>query len=124
MRGHQAAFAAAILCAVYIAPAHAGDALKGKSYFARCAMCHSSTKGAPNRIGPNLFGIVGRKAAAMKGFFYTGAMKRANITWTPAKLAAYIAKPQAVVPGNRMAFAGVANRQQVEDLVAYLKTLK
>jgi cytochrome c len=101
-----------------------GNAAQGKSYFARCAICHSNTKGAPNRIGPNLFGVVGRKAGSMPGFFYSGAMKRSNITWTPAKLEAYITKPQAVVPGNRMPFAGVSNHQQVEDLVAYLETLK
>jgi cytochrome c len=101
-----------------------GNAAQGKSYFARCAICHSNEKGAPNRIGPNLFGIVGRKAAAMPNFFYSPAMKRSNITWTPEKLEAYIAKPQAVVPGNRMAFAGVSSHQQVDDIVAYLMTLK
>lgn len=101
-----------------------GDAAQGKSYFARCAICHSNEKGAPNRIGPNLFGIVGRKAASLPNFFYSPAMKRSNITWTEDKLEAYINKPQMVVPGNRMAFAGVTSHQQVEDIVAYLKTLK
>jgi len=105
--------------------AHAGgNAAQGKSYFSRCAICHSNAKGAPNSIGPNLFGIVGRHAAAMPNFFYSGAMKRSNITWTPQKLEAYITRPQGVVPGNRMAFAGVSSHQQVEDLVAYLMTLK
>ncbi len=101
-----------------------GNAVQGKTYFNRCAICHSNAKGAPNRIGPNLFGIVGRKAASMQGFFYSGSMKRSNITWTPEKLKAYIAKPQMVVPGNRMAFAGISNAGQVDDLVAYLATLK
>ncbi len=104
--------------------AQAGDAAKGKAYFARCAMCHSNARSAPNRIGPNLFGVVGRKAASVQGFFYSGAMKHSNITWTPEKLKAYVAHPQTVVPGNRMAFAGVANPGQVDDLVAYLATLK
>ncbi len=107
------------------AQAHAsGDAANGKSYFSRCAICHSDTKGAPNKIGPNLFGVVGRKAGSMPNFFYSGAMKRSGITWTEEKLEAYINKPQAVVPGNRMAFAGVTSHQQVEDIVAYLETLK
>jgi len=101
-----------------------GNAAQGKTYFSRCAICHSNTKGAPNRIGPNLFGVVGRHAAAMQGFFYSGAMKRSNITWSPDRLKAYITKPQMVVPGNRMAFAGVSNAGQVDDLVAYLATLK
>lgn len=114
----------AISLALPIAAQAGGNAAQGKTYFTRCAICHSNAKGAPNRIGPNLFGIVGRKAASMQGFFYSGAMKHSNITWTDEKLEAYIAKPQAVVPGNRMAFAGVSSHQQVEDLVAYLKTLK
>jgi len=116
-----------VLAAALLLPLSAqagGNASQGKSYFSRCAICHSNTKGAPNRIGPNLFGIVGRHAAAMPNFFYSGAMKRSNITWTPEKLEAYIARPQGVVPGNRMAFAGVSSHQQVEDLVAYLMTLK
>lgn len=101
-----------------------GDATKGKTYFTRCAICHSNASGAPNRIGPNLFGVVGRKAGAIPGFFYSPAMKKSGITWTEDKLEAYIAKPQTIVPGNRMAFAGVADHQQVDDLVAYLETLK
>lgn len=101
-----------------------GDAAKGKTYFTRCAICHSNASGAPNRIGPNLFGVVGRKAGAIPGFFYSPAMKKSGITWTEDKLEAYIAKPQTIVPGNRMAFAGVADHQQVDDLVAYLETLK
>ena len=116
-----------VLAAALLLPLSAqagGNASQGKSYFSRCAICHSNTKGAPNRIGPNLFGIVGRHAAAMPNFFYSGAMKRSNITWTPEKLEAYIARPQGVVPGNRMAFAGVSSHQQVEDLVAYLMSLK
>ncbi|HEY4122967.1 MAG TPA: cytochrome c family protein [Rhizomicrobium sp.] len=114
----------ALLTGLSILPARAGDAGKGKSYFARCAMCHSDTRSAPNRVGPNLFGVVGRKAAAMDGFFYSGAMKHSNIIWSPERLKAYIARPQTVVPGNRMAFAGVSNAGQVDDLVAYLQTLK
>lgn len=119
--------AVALLAAMLLTPVAAradGDAAKGKSYFARCAICHTAAKGAPNKIGPNLFGIVGRKAASLPGFFYSGAMKKSGITWNKDKLEAYIAKPQAVVPGNRMAFPGVSSHKQVEDIVAYLKTLK
>lgn len=107
-----------------IAAQAGGNAGQGKTYFNRCAICHSNQKGAPNRIGPNLFGIVGRKAGSLPNFFYSGAMKKSGITWTHEKLEAYIAKPQALVPGNRMAFAGVSSHQQVDDLVAYLETLK
>ncbi|HEV2561468.1 MAG TPA: cytochrome c family protein [Rhizomicrobium sp.] len=102
----------------------AGDAAKGVTIFNRCAICHSNTKGAPNKIGPNLFGVVGRKAGTAPGFSYTGAMKNSGITWTEDKLEAYVQHPALVVPGNKMAFAGLSSPAQADDLVAYLATLK
>ena len=102
----------------------AGDAAKGAAIFNRCAICHSNAKGAPNRIGPNLFGVAGRKAGTLAGFSYSGAMKNSGLTWTADKLEAYVQHPAMVVPGNKMAFAGISNPQQADDLVAYLATLK
>jgi cytochrome c len=104
--------------------AQAGDAAKGKSIFQRCAICHVVAKDGGNGLGPNLFGIVGRKAGTAPGFSYSAAMKGSGITWTPDKLTAYVTHPGAVVPGNRMAFAGIGNPDQVSDVVAYLSTLK
>ena len=104
--------------------AQAGDATKGKSVFTRCAICHVATKDGGNGLGPNLFGVVGRKAGTAPGFNYSPAMKSSGITWTPDKLSAYITHPGAVVPANRMAFAGIGNPEQVADVVAYLSTLK
>jgi len=115
---------AVLFAACAISPASAGDVAKGKAFFARCAICHSNAKGAPNRIGPNLFGVVGRKSASVAGFFYSGAMKHSGIIWTPDRLRAFITRPNGLVPGTRMGFAGVANKGQVDDLVAYLTTLK
>lgn len=115
---------AVLFAACAISPASAGDVAKGKAFFARCAICHSSAKGAPNRVGPNLFGVVGRKSASMTGFFYSGAMKKSGIVWTSDTLKAFITRPAGLVPGTRMSFAGVANPGQVDDLVAYLVTLK
>lgn len=102
----------------------AGNATAGASLFNRCVICHSNTKGAPNKLGPNLFGVVGRKAGTYPGFSYSPAMKRAGFVWTPAKLSDYLISPQKVVPGNNMPFAGIANPQQRADIVAYLATLK
>jgi len=102
----------------------AGNAANGATVFSRCAICHSNAKGAPARIGPNLFAIAGRKAATQPDFSYSAALKNSGITWTSANLDKWIAAPAAMVPGNRMAFAGVANAQQRADLVAYLDTLK
>ncbi|HWA04103.1 MAG TPA: cytochrome c family protein [Rhizomicrobium sp.] len=104
--------------------ANAADAAKGKTVFARCAICHTTTKGGPNGIGPDLFGVVGRKAGTVPDFAYSAAMKNSGITWTPEKLDSYVAHPSAVVPGNRMAFAGIFDAGQRADVVAYLATLK
>ncbi len=102
----------------------AGNAQTGAALFNRCAICHSNSKGAPNRMGPNLFRVVGRKAGTYPGFSYSIAMKHSGMVWTPAKLDAYLASPAQVVPGNNMPFAGIALAQQRADLVAYLATLK
>jgi cytochrome c len=108
-----------------VSVAHAaGNAGTGASLFNRCAICHSNTKGAPNKLGPNLFGVVGRKAGTRPGFSYSAAMKRAGFVWTPAKLTDYLVAPQKVVPGNNMPFAGISDATQRADLVAYLATLK
>jgi cytochrome c len=102
----------------------AGNAPIGAALFNRCAICHSTTKGAPNRMGPNLFGVVGRKAGTYPGFSYSAAMRHAGFVWTPLKLDAYLTAPQTVVPGNNMPFAGIPDPGQRADLSAYLATLK
>jgi cytochrome c len=102
----------------------AGDPVKGKSVFQRCAICHKVEKDGGNGLGPNLFGVVGRKAGTVPGFSYSAAMKGSGIVWSVDKIAAYVTHPAAVVPGNRMAFAGIGNPDQVSDVVAYLATLK
>jgi cytochrome c len=106
------------------AAAHAADAAKGANVFKRCAMCHTDAKGGGNGIGPNLFGVVGRKAASLPDFMYSGALKNAGLTWTPATLDKWISGPMRMVPGTKMAFAGVPNAEQRADLIAFLATLK
>ena len=107
-----------------IGQAQAGDAGNGKTLFVRCAICHKTTKDGGNGLGPNLFGVGGRPAGTASGFAYSPAMKSSGIVWTEGKLAAYIADPKSVVPGNRMAFAGLSNPVQAGDVAAYLVTLK
>ncbi len=102
----------------------AGDAVNGKTVFGRCAICHTTTKGGPNGLGPDLFGVAGRKAASLPSFMYSGALKASGITWTDDKLAAWISGPSRVVPGTKMAFGGISNTGQVADVIAYLHTLK
>src|SRR5262249_24084930 len=100
------AFCAAAFIAAGSAEA-AGDAKAGQQVFARCAMCHSAEKGGANLIGPGLFGVVGRKAGTVPNYSYSAAMKSAGFTWTDEKLDGCVKSPATVVPGNKMAFAGL-----------------
>jgi len=102
----------------------AGDPERGKAFFARCVICHKTAREAGSGLGPNLFGVGGRKAGGVVGFAYSTAMKNSAITWTEDKLEAYILNPKGTVPGNRMAFAGISNQEQARDVAAYLMSLK
>lgn len=102
----------------------AGNAKSGEQLFMRCAMCHSYAKGDGNKIGPNLFGVVGRKAGTAPQFSYSAAMQKAGFIWTNDKLDAWIKSPAALVPGNKMMFAGLPSAAQRADIIAYLDTLK
>jgi cytochrome c len=95
----------------------------GKDTFKRCLQCHTSEKGGPNRIGPNLWGIVGRPRASHAGFPYSEAMKSHPGDWSFEELAKYLHDPKADIPGNKMAFAGVKDNGELADLLAYLRTL-
>lgn len=102
----------------------AADATKGKDVFKRCEVCHTAEKGGPNALGPNLFGIVGRKAASRPDFAYSAALKKSGIVWTQPNLLKWVAGPQRLVPGTKMMFAGITSKSQQADVVAYLATLK
>jgi len=113
-----------LVAALLALPARASDPAAGKVMFSRCAACHNAAKGGPNMIGPNLYGVVGRRAGTKSGFSYSAAIKNSGITWTKQKLDAYIAHPAQMVPANRMAFTGIPDPKQRADLIAYLDTLK
>ena len=113
--------AAAILATPALA---AGDPVQGKAVFARCAICHNVEKDGGNGVGPNLFGIMGHKAASVDGFNYSGPMKASSIVWNDDKLSQWVAGPAKMVPGTKMAFAGITSKGQIADVVAYLNTLK
>jgi cytochrome c len=89
--------------------------------FAACGACHSERAGA---LGPSLHGLVGRKAGTAAGFRYSPAMKGSPIVWDKAKLDAYLTNPQKSIPGNTMAFPGVADAKDRAAIVAHLETLK
>jgi len=126
--GLQTRFVAAVavlLCAG-AGTVQAADAAKGEAAFVRqCAICHTIDKGGDNRLGPNLFGIVGRRAGTVQGFKYTNAFRNtATFEWTEGLLGPWIALPAVMVPGTAMAtFPGVSDRDK-DDIVAYLAAQK
>lgn len=100
----------------------AGDVQAGRLAFAKCASCHQVGPSARAAFGPQLNGIIGRKAGASADFQYSAAMKNAGFIWTEEKLRAFIKAPGEVVPGNKMRFFGVGNAQQIDNLLAYMRT--
>ena len=99
------------------------DPAKGQNAAKKCAACHDFTKGGPNKVGPNLYGVVGRQVAAHPGFNFSAALKAKGGTWTPEELDKFIHNPKKDVPGTIMAFAGVAQAGERADILSYLRTL-
>jgi cytochrome c len=99
------------------------DIEAGKTTFKKCALCHTAEAGK-NKIGPSLFGIVGRKSASLKNYNYSDAMKNFNHTWNPQTLNTYLTDPHAMVPGTKMIFPGIKDQTERANLIAYLETLK
>jgi cytochrome c len=102
--------------------ANAQDVDAGQQVYSQCAACHSID--GSNGAGPSLKGIVGSKAGDLPGFRFSRAMKNSGIVWDAKTLDAYIANPQAAIPGNLMPYSGLTDAKQRVDLVAYLQTLK
>lgn len=98
-----------------------GVAANGEKIFAQCKTCHVAEKGV-NRVGPSLFGVVGRHSGTAPGFKYSAANLKSNVTWTEAVLFKYLEAPMKFMPGTKMAFAGLKKPQDRADVIAYLKT--
>ena len=116
------AAAASLLLFTTMALAEA-DAVAGKRMAMKCSTCHSFEAGK-NKIGPSLFGVVGRKAGTMPKFTYSKALKDSNIVWTTDKLDEYLSGPKVLVLGNHMGFAGLSQESTRANVIAYLATLK
>ena len=97
-----------------------GDAAAGEKVFAKCRSCHQLGENAKNLIGPELNGVIGRKAASVSGYNYSDAMKNSGLTWDEATFRDYLKNPKAKVPGTKMAFAGLSKDKDIDDLEAYL----
>ena len=96
------------------------DVARGKALFPQCAVCHSLDPTYGHGAGPNLAGIVGRPIGEVEGFKFSPALRRAEGTWTHARLEEFLADPFGSYPGARMAFAGIPNPEDREALVCYL----
>lgn len=101
-----------------------GNAEAGQRVFNQCRACHTANQGGRSMVGPNLFGIVGRRAGSVEGFRYSAPMRAKhgeNFVWTEENLRAYVQQPRQVVPGGSMSYPGLRNEQQLNDLMAYLR---
>ncbi|RVT99173.1 cytochrome c family protein [Rhodovarius crocodyli] len=113
----------AIMAASAAQAQEAGDVEAGRRVFAQCRACHLIDNSARNGVGPNLYGIMGRRAGQREGFRYSANMQEraaAGLTWDDATLRAYVANPKAVVPQGSMTFAGLRNPEQINNLMAFL----
>ena len=88
-----------------------------------CAACHTVTEDGADGMGPNLRGVVGRKAGSKDGFAYSDALNSSNITWTPAEIDSWLTDPGAKVPGTQM-YQAVADPAERQAIIQYLQTLK
>lgn len=117
-----AAVAAFTLGAVPVAQAQ--DAAAGQRVFAQCRACHTIDAGGRNGVGPNLHGVYGRRAGQVDGFRYSANMREladGGLTWDEETLRRYLRNPRDVVPRGSMAFAGLRQDQQLNDVIAYLQ---
>jgi cytochrome c len=97
------------------------DVMAGASVAERCGACHDWSKGGPNKIGPNLYGVVGRPKAMHPGFDYSPAMKAKGGNWTYAELFNFLRQPPAFVPGTKMSFAGLPRASDRLNVIAFLR---
>ncbi len=116
--GLALAFAAGTVPAASKNAASHGDPKAGEAVYSRCLACHAL---AYDRTGPRHCGLLGRRAGSVKGFAYSEAMKRSNIVWNEKTLDRFLANPLKAVPGTSMGYAGIADRKERADLIAYLE---
>ena len=99
------------------------DPAKGQSFAKACGACHNFEKGAAAKVGPPLWGVVGRQVASIAGFGYSDAMKAKGGSWTMDDINKFITNPKAYVAGTKMGYAGESNPEKRADIIAYLDKL-
>ncbi|MCK6371574.1 MAG: cytochrome c family protein [Gammaproteobacteria bacterium] len=100
----------------------AADLKKGKTLFLQCRACHSlKPESEPGKIGPTLYGVVGRPAASVAGFEYSDAVKNSGKTWTVEEIDHWLEKPSEYLPGNKMVFLGLKKPEERAAVIAYIQ---
>lgn len=97
------------------------DLDNGQAKFALCKSCHTVVQGGGNMVGPNLYGVFGRKAGTSPAFAYSDGLKSSGIVWDAASLDKWITNPRALVPGTKMTYIGMSDPKDRTDVIAYLK---
>jgi cytochrome c len=98
----------------------AQDVAAGENSFKKCMACHSIGEGAKNKVGPELNGLDGRHSGSAPGYSYSDANKNSGITWNKEQFLEYIKDPKGKIPGTKMAFAGIKNEKEANDLWAFI----
>jgi cytochrome c len=111
---------AAFMSMAGVSGALAQDLAAGETSFKKCLACHSIGEGAKNKVGPVLNGLDGRHSGSVEGFSYSDANKNSGITWNKDQFLDYIKDPKVKIPGTKMAFAGIKNEKEAQDLWAYI----
>lgn len=127
MRMHRFLIGLALLAACGGAVAGATETASveidaGRRVFAQCQSCHRIGANARSGFGPQLNGIVGRRAGSLGDFAYSPAMRKAGFVWDEARLRAFLRAPDTVVPGNKMRFWGLGDARELDALIAYLQS--
>ena len=113
---------ASIVSAAEPSSADAAALKRGKLLFLQCRACHEVAAGQPNKVGPNLHGVMNRPAGTVEGFAYTDALRRSGLHWDKSTLDRWIERPSALVPGTAMAFVGIPTEADRLAIIAYLES--